>query len=69
MNQEIRLMVRFLVENLAFSREPITPHVLDHSAVWDQDTELWEIWDLLHWSTQEQICAEVASTFAECCLD
>ena len=70
MNQNIRLMIRFLVENLIPDHfAPITPAYISDCEVWDQHVELWEIWEMLHWSTQSQICFEVSASLDECCLD
>ena len=60
-------LTRFLVENLVSEdARPVTPALVDDSEVFQADLFLWDLWDILHWTTQSEICKDVNSFFDSC---
>ena len=50
----------FLVGSLSSGSEPITAQSISRSGVFDADDALGISWDMLHYSTQEEIAGDVS---------
>ena len=54
-----------LVQNLTIDSASITAQTISRSNVFDNDDELGELWDMLHFSTKDEIAADVRTVLTE----
>ncbi|MAH29379.1 MAG: hypothetical protein CL959_01690 [Euryarchaeota archaeon] len=54
-----------LVRNLTIEPGQITAEAIDRSSVFDDDDDLAEFWDMLHFTTKEEIAADVCVALTE----
>ena len=54
-------LLLFLVSNLSTDAEVITAQAISRSDVFDTNDELGDTWDMLHFTTQDEIAADVDS--------
>jgi hypothetical protein len=57
-------LLLFLVSNLSTDAETITAQVINRSDVFDSNDELGDIWDMLHFTTQDELAADVDSVLS-----
>lgn len=56
MNVEQQLTAYLTDHLIPDPNAPLTPAYIDHCEAFDDDPDLFDLWDILHWSTQESIC-------------
>ena len=54
-----------LVQNLTIDSASITAQAISRSDVFDNDDELGELWDMLHFSTKDEIATDVRTVLTE----
>jgi hypothetical protein len=52
-------LLLFLVSNLSTDAEVITSKAITRSDVFDNNDELGDLWDMLHFTTQDELAADV----------
>ncbi len=54
-------LLLFLVTNLSASAKTVTAQFISRSNILELDDELSSVWDMLHFTTQEEIAADVSA--------
>lgn len=54
-------LLLFLVSNLSATTKAVTAQSISHSNILESDEELSAFWDMLHFTTQDEIAADVSA--------
>lgn len=52
-------LLLFLVANLSATVKSVTAQSISRSNIFDTDDEMAQLWEMLHWSTQDDMAADV----------
>lgn len=52
-------LLLFLVANLSATVKSVTAQSISRSNIFDTDDEMAQFWEMLHWSTQDDMAADV----------